>query len=223
MLLRSWSSQLLVALGVLVGGCASVDAQRASLAIAVACCSSVADTNIEPMTSSTMSLVIDERAAVGTFAVGNSRYRILDLSRLPARPAVLSVKSVGTVTNVYTGGKSWAPVFYPAVTFLNSQKETLVTVSEDKPQNPSLSCKALLHCGFAIINVEVPAEASFVVLHTPFDKVGQTREEALPGKTSDQTYLIGGTFVTIPGGSAPALRTIGMSVGELEVRALSAK
>lgn len=223
MLLSSPWLRVNVAAAALLTGCASVDDQRTSLAAAAACCSGVPDASIEPMRSAVAPVAIDERAPVGAFSTGNSRYRVLDLAGLPARPALLSVRSVGTFTNVYASGRSWAPVLYPAVTFLNSQKSALVTVTEDKPMNPSLSCKALFHCGFAMVTVEVPPEARFVVLHTPYDKVGQTREEALPGKAADQTYRIGGTFVTIPGGAAPALRTIGMSVGQLEVRALSAQ
>lgn len=210
-------------LTVVLAGCASVDEQRASLAGARPCCADADATSIEPMRSAKLKVTIAERDPVGIFSSGNSRYRILDLSSLPSRPLLLSIRSVGTATNVYAAGKSWAPVLYPAVTFLDQEKRTLSTVSEDRPANPSLSCKALLHCGFAIVTVDVPGNARFAVLHTPNRKIGETRQEALPGQAPDQTYSIGGSLVTIPGGGSPALRTIGMSVGELEVHALAEK
>lgn len=205
-----------------LSGCASVDGQRAALADAAPCCAAIPAGGITSMKASPVTVTLDERAPVAAFSTGNSRYRVLDLGGLQEMPPAFAIRSTGTVTNVYAGGQSWGPVVYPAATFLDAQRQVLGTFTEDRPANPSLDCQALLHCGFAMIVVTPPARARYLVLHTPYAKVGQTRVEPVPGRAvAERMLVVGTTPVIVPGGTA-ALRTIGMSTGDLEVRALAA-
>jgi hypothetical protein len=103
------------------------------------------------------------------------------------------------------------------VTFLSEDRQYISTASLDLIPTATVErCAADRHCSIGILTAPVPAAARFAVIHTPTIRVGVRQVTPLPGKSADQTYMIGKSFVTL-GGGTPVVRTIGMSTGEVEV------
>lgn len=207
---------LMLALASCFTGCASVQMQRDALTQAKPCCNSYSDLPIEQFPPVGEELEITERTPVFDFLTGRSRFRAFELPALDEAAARLSVTALGQATGVYSGGKSWQPYFHPAVTFLNAEKAMISTYTEDNPAAPPDTCGALFGCGVAILMMKIPQDAKYVVIHTPFEKVGETKIEQLSGGLIEHTILIGNVPMTTYG--MPTHRTIGMSTGVIAVR-----
>ncbi|MDD5332245.1 MAG: hypothetical protein PHS32_00745 [Rhodoferax sp.] len=203
-----------------ISGCASVDSQKEGLAMSSVCCKAYADMPVAKLAVEGTQINFGPSDPVFQFPLGRSRFRTFELPAKLNPGSTLVVNALGQAGNVYTKDGSWAPYFHPAVTFLDNEKIATSTYTEKSPTVPPDSCVSLFRCGVALISVPIPSAAKFVVIHTPFDAVGRTRNELLSGVNPDQTYVINGAYVTLPG-HARKLRAIGMATGIVDVRVVN--
>ncbi|GAA0760738.1 hypothetical protein GCM10009107_43590 [Ideonella azotifigens] len=196
-------------------GCNNIAAQKAELVQqAPPCCAGLSAQAATPWQPRPFSVQIPEHGPVLAFSTGNSRYAIVDLAGSGKPPQHLALAS-GAWPQSLLGTGRWAPVFFPAATFADAQWRVLVTL-DNTEQSPG-SCAAGASCSTRTLDVAVPIEARYLVIHTPGRLVGAT-EGGRPtgGVAASSIYRINGAFVSV-GGGLTTERTVGMSYGSVEV------
>lgn len=206
----------IISLASVLASCASVGTQREALAApATPCCGAIAASPAVALTASGVKIQVADSDPIAAFSTGNSHYRVLDLGAV--HPARIAVRPVWQMTNVYTGGGSWGPVFFASVTFLSADRQVLSTVAGNGAPDRITDCGKDHNCGIGAATFAVPEGARYAVIHTAQDLVGATRSTQVPGNSIGQTMMVGKSFVTVGAGQPVMIRTIGMSTGQVEV------
>jgi len=191
-------------------GCAGLDNQRKLLAESPSCCASYTALPALDLPAEDVTMEIEERDPVFEFPLGKSRFKAF---RLPAdlpENAELYVRSMVPLTTVFADGRTWSPYFHAAVSFIDVRGELISTVYDTQP---SAWCGGG-SCSGVVTQPRIPKGARMAIIHTPLARVGQFRFDAQ--NHPDQTYMIGGAFVSVPGGAGQR-RSVAFATGRLQV------
>ena len=194
----------------LIAGCAtSPDSQRDVLNATKLCCSGYADMQVSARLDTEQVLEINADSPVFSFVGGRSYFSLLLLSEGMRGQSLMLRTFVGSPTITNSGGAHL--YFLPAVTFLNTSREPIVTLNDERPIPELYGWSGT---GSFVGKVRIPSTASFAIIHTSPAKLGQlyTGHVKSPGFTT----MTGGVLISQGGGEAP-MRAVLSSTGKVLV------
>ncbi len=198
-------------------GCANVEQQREALEKPGACCTQVIKAQVTEMRATSQVIRIGSADPIGEFSEGKSRYKLLSLPAGTSegkRTIKLGAKT--QITKVFSGGGSWEPYFHPSVTFFDSARTVITSVTAtEEPTKPD-ACGRYFGCAIVELAATIPEAARFIAVHQPQRLLGKTYVQVGAGMRDAQTVPVAGAFITI-GPGLPGRRVIVMAEGDIEV------
>lgn len=193
-----------------IAGCASTARDLKSLDERAVCCASFRDIEIvKKLGKEPVNLEINSSSPIFAFGSGKAFFEGLMFDAVPEN-SQLHVR-----TFFYGVTAIDAHYFYPGVTFLDGDRMPLALSLPER-----LKFELFGWDGKAtwVATIPIPTNARFALFHTPRDKV-DTKYSG-PAYAYGSTYMIGKTFLTMPGGNITAVGHFG-GTGRIAVSFLS--
>lgn len=189
-----------------LAGCASIRSDMNQLDEKTSCCRTFADVKFgNTLKGETITIEINSESPVFSFDSGKAFFAAFELDSEASR------RTLHLRTFFYGLTAIDAHFLYPAVVFLD-RNYNVVTIAY--PENLKYDPFGWQKKATWIGTIPVPTTAKYGIVHTPRNKV-DTKFSG-PAYAVGSTYMIGKTFLTIPGGNVTAVATFG-GTGTLSV------
>ena len=184
---------LIIGLGFIAGGCATVADTSAVLSTKSSCCKSPADFRYEQLTLGTaVQLTLDDKSPAYAFGSGKSYFKAYFLP-VVNKETTLRVRSWATGSVAFETEKL-SQLYCPEVTFLDKNHQAIF--SNDLIPSPAKGALATGWRPSFIADFEIPSAATYVVLHSRPGGYGRLATRY----TGGGAYAVGNAYVVERGG-----------------------